>query len=531
MSHTEPIARVVETGEIEDVLAARALGVAANEAAQLGNTEESRDILAEARARFPSVDLLHPYAAAEAFIAIHEQGDLLFAHEILRQAMRERSAAEDGDVLNEILASQIICAHLSGHPEWWDDAVSFASANSALVDPVIAYTLEAHLHIRPTASGRVDHALVERSVRIGQAWKHTILFVAAALVRWEEDEAAFVARLSNARNVGDGPLEMDALAFEVSRRKAAMWGETSVELKKSLAAVADKPLVYATARTHSLVALSDAYLGDEKSARHHEAIASAWALPRGLRLILLDLWQVNAVLYLSTSRFEDGYATMTAVDGDTERWATSGLGASELLALAEACERVGRPGDAVPALEAAIKFGIDSQSPHQAMMLRAASAIVEPDVDRAEELFESSLALGGDINSPFNTARIRLTYARFLFERRSDSMRARAEVGRAAFDFDRLGTKLYHERALRELNEFSGLSAHRRARTTAQLSRQEQQVVQLAAEGLSNKAIGRRLFISSRTVGYHLYNAFPKLGVSSRAGLRDALLGRMDDAS
>jgi DNA-binding NarL/FixJ family response regulator len=55
------------------------------------------------------------------------------------------------------------------------------------------------------------------------------------------------------------------------------------------------------------------------------------------------------------------------------------------------------------------------------------------------------------------------------------------------------------------------------------LTAQEVQIAQLAAGGLTNKQIAERLFLSHRTVGAHLYRIFPKLGVSSRAGLRDAL--------
>ena len=51
-------------------------------------------------------------------------------------------------------------------------------------------------------------------------------------------------------------------------------------------------------------------------------------------------------------------------------------------------------------------------------------------------------------------------------------------------------------------------------------------MAELAAQGLSNRDIARRLYLSPRTVSGHLYSAFPKLGVSSRAGLRDALSER-----
>ena len=64
----------------------------------------------------------------------------------------------------------------------------------------------------------------------------------------------------------------------------------------------------------------------------------------------------------------------------------------------------------------------------------------------------------------------------------------------------------------------------------AALTPQELEVVQLAAGGLTNREIATRLFVSPRTVSTHLYRAFPKLGVSTRAALRDALGGGSDDA-
>ena len=55
------------------------------------------------------------------------------------------------------------------------------------------------------------------------------------------------------------------------------------------------------------------------------------------------------------------------------------------------------------------------------------------------------------------------------------------------------------------------------------LTAREVAIAELAASGLTNKEIGERLFLSSRTVSDHLYHVFPKLGITSRAGLRDAL--------
>jgi DNA-binding NarL/FixJ family response regulator len=67
------------------------------------------------------------------------------------------------------------------------------------------------------------------------------------------------------------------------------------------------------------------------------------------------------------------------------------------------------------------------------------------------------------------------------------------------------------------------------ARTGVRISAQERRIAELAASGLANRQIGSKLNTSPRTVGAHLYRVFPKLGITSRAALRDAL-GAFDDA-
>jgi DNA-binding NarL/FixJ family response regulator len=66
------------------------------------------------------------------------------------------------------------------------------------------------------------------------------------------------------------------------------------------------------------------------------------------------------------------------------------------------------------------------------------------------------------------------------------------------------------------------------ARGADSLTPQELQIARLAASGLTNKQIAERLYLSPRTVGGHLYQIFPKLGITTRAALRDAL-SRADD--
>jgi len=90
--------------------------------------------------------------------------------------------------------------------------------------------------------------------------------------------------------------------------------------------------------------------------------------------------------------------------------------------------------------------------------------------------------------------------------------------------FDALGARRWGGRAREELRA-TGESVGRRRPPDAseRLTAQELQIAQLAARGLSNREIAERLFVSHRTIGSHLYHIFPKLGITARTQLRNAL--------
>lgn len=100
---------------------------------------------------------------------------------------------------------------------------------------------------------------------------------------------------------------------------------------------------------------------------------------------------------------------------------------------------------------------------------------------------------------------------------------------RALETFDALGATAWVRRTRGTLRVV-GSSSRTAPDSSDQLTAQESRVAHLAAYGLSNKDIGERLFLSPRTVSGHLYRLFPKLGITSRAGLRDALQ-RRDEAT
>ena len=95
---------------------------------------------------------------------------------------------------------------------------------------------------------------------------------------------------------------------------------------------------------------------------------------------------------------------------------------------------------------------------------------------------------------------------------------------------DAMGIGAFAERARREMLATGGTARKRTVETTGELTAQEAQVARLARDGLSNPEIGARLFISARTVQYHLGKVFTKLGISSRSQLDRALPGDPDTA-
>ena len=172
----------------------------------------------------------------------------------------------------------------------------------------------------------------------------------------------------------------------------------------------------------------------------------------------------------------------------------------------------------------------------KALLTGAVAALAAPD-DLAAELFEAALADPGARWWPFDFARVHLLYGEWLLEAR-EITRSRYHLQAALAAFEGLGASAWAERAAAGLGNTglatTGLATtglpttgpvkrRREAGPREPLTAQELQVADLAAAGLSNREIAVRLCLSHRTVGAHLYRIFPKLGISSRAALRDAL--------
>jgi ATP/maltotriose-dependent transcriptional regulator MalT len=149
------------------------------------------------------------------------------------------------------------------------------------------------------------------------------------------------------------------------------------------------------------------------------------------------------------------------------------------------------------------------------------------DNDEGEKLFQE--ALNEDLASwPLYRGRLQLQYGIWLRRQRKMSQ-ARMPLRMSRDSLEALGASLWAERAREQLRA-SREKQHNGSEARLELTEQELQIAEMAAQGMSNREIGHRLYISPRTVGSHLYRIFPKLGVASRAQLSVVLDGRQTNA-
>lgn len=189
--------------------------------------------------------------------------------------------------------------------------------------------------------------------------------------------------------------------------------------------------------------------------------------------------------------------------------------------LAAAAVRAGRREDARTVVEAVEHSLEPDRSPRLAAVLHRAAALLS-DTEDAERHFRAALADLATDCWPFEKALTQLDFGEWL-RRQRRSTEARPHLGAALECFQRLDARPWTDRTAAELRASGAPTAAATTRAAGELTAQERQIAELGAQGLTNRDIAARLYLSPRTVGYHLHKIFPKLGIRSRAQLRDAL--------
>jgi len=227
--------------------------------------------------------------------------------------------------------------------------------------------------------------------------------------------------------------------------------------------------------------------------------------------------QTQAVLYNGLGRYE---IALTAAQSASQR--------DELLAsvwslpeLVEAATRCGKDDIAKEALES-LGLRTGAAGTDLALGIEARSRALTSEGPAVERLYGEAIDRLERTRMAVDLARAHLLFGEWL-RRSRRRLEARDHLRRAQEMFASMGARAFEARAGRELLATGETARKRTDETRDELTAQELQIAQLARDGLSNPEIGARLFISPRTVEYHLRKVFAKLGISSRAHLDRAL--------
>ncbi len=494
-----------------------------------GDLRNVPHLLSAARTADPGTAGSLEVAVAAAHHLLNGDGDVATAHRMLVRAVEQAlDSGSDAATVEDALHSLMLVCHYGGRDELWRPLEWALDALGPDVPPVLSVSgtvFADPVRATPAALERLDELIVSAHTGVDPA--HVVRVGTAALYadRLPSCRQALRRVVRDGREGGAAASAVHALvllchdAFD-----GGQWHEAG--------RTAEEGRAWSEALGYRLVALSGVYCsallaaarGEDGTAQALADELVAWSAPRAVRLLDDFAHRVRGLAALGRGDFEDAYRELSAVSqaGGFAPYAPVGLVVA--MDLVEAAVHTGRRPEAAAHVAAMARAPVFTGRPRLALVKAGSAALVASGED-ASRRFEEALAVPGAEQYPFERARVQLAYGEHL--RRSRATNAsRVQLTAALETFRHLGARPWATRASNEVRA-TGLT-HRGAtgdRGAGALTAQEHQIAMLAASGLSNKQIGSRLYLSPRTVGAHLYRVFPKLGITSRAALRDALNG------
>jgi len=478
-----------ETGVLDELQQARLDLLRGQVASASAGTEAPARLLKAARRLEP----LDPGLARETYLdawgaalfagRLASAGDLFEVSRAARTAPKPTSQAHPSDLLLDGLA-QLITEGL-------------AAAAPALRRAVGAF--------------RGEQISVDKGLQWG------VLASSAAVELWDFEswDAVITRQMELARDAGAlAPLSI------------ALNGEGIVVTWRGDFAAAARVIVEADAVTHATgtriapygAMLLAALRGREAEARTliDATIRDATAGGEGLAVQYAQ-W-TTAVLDNGLGRYEDALAAAQQASEVTPELFIAVWALPELI---EAAVRSGNAALAPAALERLVASA-DASATDWALGIAARSRALASEGEAAEGLYRESIERLARTRVRVELARAHLLYGEWL-RREHRRVDARAQLRTAHDMLVSMGADGFADRARRELLATGAKVRKRRDETRDELTAHEAQIARLARDGLSNPEIGARLFLSPRTVEWHLKKVFTKLGISSRIALHDAL--------
>ncbi|MFI7438855.1 ATP-binding protein [Nonomuraea indica] len=488
-------------------------------AAAVAASDAGQPVRAGALADRASEEIQDPLALAHLIqVRAHrefEQGSQAAAGELILAGV-QRVAPLDAERAAYLLVEAVRCGWYAGDPALTEQAAKLLRALPEVGSPLVggALGLAALVNGEPADAVTLMRELV-LAPDLSALQVPGMLFVAqlcAPIGRYGQGEAA-AARVEaecRAHDMG-GWLTVAVETRLQAQMLLGRYREAAATLEEIIPMVGDLGQRNGAVALTALLALARGELGDERGCRAAAEAALEQAGTRGLRT-------VEAVAVAGLGRLELALGRPEASLQILERIPAAHAPVSVLCApdRVEAAVRAREPERARGPLAYYLEWSAAAGVPSADAVGLRCRALVEDDGD----LYEEAIRVHEQGEQPHEQARTQLLHGEWLRRARRRAA-ARTQLRAALETFDRLGMALWAERARAELRATGDVpAAPRRADDPLSvLTAQERQVVRLAAGGASNRDIAAQLYLSPRTVGYHLYKAFPKLGISSRAEL------------
>ncbi|GIF64106.1 LuxR family transcriptional regulator [Asanoa ishikariensis] len=507
---------------------ARRLAEAAYLGAEAGGARDDlRTLLAEAQITNPDPSGALNAASAAALLMINGDGDVHTAHRLLAGAIEtgRHGWRADDPALDEAMHTLLLLSWYAGTPEHWavfNRALDRLTPGPSDILAVMSKTFPDPVRTGAAARTDLDALLatladeddLTRAMRIGTA--------AVYVDRLAEIRESAWRLVQQGRDGGAPRRQLGALMhLGLDGYLTGRWDEAEELAKEGQKLCAEAGLPFLT--WYFLFNRANIAAGrgltDEAYALADEI--TRWALPRGVAGATAIAHYPRTIAAAAEGDFQSAYLHATAISpvGVLAPYVPVAMWA--VLDLVEAALRTGRTTEARAHADAVRRANLAGISPRMALIQRGVDALVLDD-DEAGRHLEEMLSSSAAQRWRFEACRIRLAFAEKL--RRGKSFaRAREHLLEARTGFAAIGAEPWLTRSAQELRATGYRPAIAEEPGPVTLTTQELEIARLAASGLSNKQIGERLFLSHRTVGAHLYRIFPKLGISSRAGLRDAL--------
>jgi DNA-binding CsgD family transcriptional regulator len=501
----------------------RRLTLAAEAAAELGESDRARSLAVRAASQ-TSDPVVHARLATVRAQADFAQGQLPTAHRLLVEGS-ELSGERDRPRALRMLIDALQIAWLLGDRVLLADTAERLRLLGGLVDEPLVPLVQLLQWSAAQADERLTDSLpplanlvaAARRTRAGHRDDLAMVAIVCLATGRNADAGELLAALvADARaqgRIGQLPVLLvclaQALALDGRHRDALASASEAQRLAH------DTGQRQWTVEATAILAWLAAVHGDERRCRR--LVDAALAEPAGSAGTPWAPWALG-LLELGRGRLDTALVQLERIFRGPMRYHGSAL--RSIPDLVEAAVRLGQPRRVAEPLARFCQWARRADTPSTDALVERCHALLDLDGD-AERHYLAALELH---EASFDQARTRLLYGAWLRRARRKAD-ARTQLRAAVEGLDRSDATPWAERARAELRA-TGATIPGPGRTgPARLTPQELQVVRRAAQGLSNRDIAAQLFLSPRTVGYHLYKAYPKLGVTSRNELDPATLG------